>query len=556
MGTSTKKTSRIGQYLSLHKKKLYLLTFVLIFFIGFILRTYHLSSLPPALNRDETALGYNAYSLLMTGKDEHGKFFPLSLQSFGDWKLPGYSVTDIPFIAFFGLNEFAVRLPSSVAGSLSVILIYFIAKFIFNKKAISILSSFFFALSPWNIYFSRAAYEVNLGLFFFLTGLVFLLWYGESEKKAWKLLVSGVFFILPLFTYHAFILFTPLFIFPLLYLYRKKIPHKTAVFFGIIVFIFCVLGYANISVSGLNKISTLSVFSNKDIIYDRAEKLRGDSSVDNPVISHILYNKYFAGSYQVAQNYLATFSPSFLFDKGGQKTVHNLGYFGNLYVFDILLLGAGLFFLIRYKDSSMSILGLWLLVAPLPSALTLDPQNSTRFYPILPAFILIMSYGAYHLYLLLNKTRLGPVCILGLAGIFLFNVVLFLDGYFVHMNAQRARFWDYGYKQSVQLSQQYPTFQTVMRGPENFPYIYFLFYNKYDPNRFRKEVSYYPLTKEGFLYVKEFGKYSFPYAINYNAMQSGTLSINNYVQRNSTDHPIHTINLPSNEPIFIYEVKE
>ena len=282
----------------------------------------------------------------------------------------------------------------------------------------------------------------------------------------------------------------------------------------------------------------------------------GDGSVDNLFIAHILYNKYFAGSYQIAQNYVSTFSPAFLFDKGGEKTVHNLGYFGNLYIFDVILLCAGLFFLISRRDPALAIIGLWLLVAPLPSALTLDPQNSTRFYPILPAFIFLSSYGAYYLYVLLTQNRLRSILLVGLTGLFLFNVLLFMDGYFVHMSIQRARFWDYGYKQSVQLSQQYPTFQAVMRGPENFPYIYFLFYNKYDSQRFRKEVSYYPPTKEGFLYVKSFGKFSFPPTINYSDLHSRTLYIDNYVQRNSTDHPIHTINLPSNEPIFIYEIKQ
>lgn len=556
MGTSAKNTSLISRYSKGHKKNLYLFTAVIIFFIGFTLRTYHLGSLPPGLNRDETALGYNAYSLLTTGRDEHGQFLPLSLESFGDWKLSGYPFTDIPFIATLGLNEFAVRLPSALAGSLSVILIFFIAEFIFKKRVISLLASFFFAFSPWNMFFSRAAYEVNLGLFFFLTGLVFLLWYTESEKSSWKLFVSGIFFTLPLFTYHAFILFSPLFILPLLYLYRKKIPLKTAIFFGIAILIFSVLGYVNISVSGLNKISTLSVFSNKGIIYDRAEKLRGDGSVDNPIIAHTLYNKYFAGSYQIAQNYLATFSPAFLFDKGGEKTVHNLGYFGNLYIFDAVLLSAGLFFLISRRDPALAIISLWLVVAPLPSALTLDPQNSTRLYPILPAFILLSSYGAYHLYALLTQNRLRTILFTCLVGLFLFNVMLFMNGYFVHMAVQRARFWDFGYKQSVQLSQWYPTLKTVMRGPENFPYIYFLFYNQYDANRFRKEVSYYPKTKEGFLYVKSFGKFSFPQTINYSGLQSGTLYIDNYVQRNSTDHPVDTINLPSNEPIFIYEIKK
>ncbi|HSW75705.1 MAG TPA: hypothetical protein VLG50_01565, partial [Candidatus Saccharimonadales bacterium] len=72
---------------------------LVILFAAAFLRLYQLSSIPGSLNQDEAAIGYNAYSILKTGADEHGKFLPLSLQSFGDWKLPVYEYIDIPFIA-------------------------------------------------------------------------------------------------------------------------------------------------------------------------------------------------------------------------------------------------------------------------------------------------------------------------------------------------------------------------------------------------------------------------------------------------------------------------
>lgn len=38
-----------------------------------VLRFWNLGSIPPHLRNDEASFGYNAYSILTTGKDEHGE---------------------------------------------------------------------------------------------------------------------------------------------------------------------------------------------------------------------------------------------------------------------------------------------------------------------------------------------------------------------------------------------------------------------------------------------------------------------------------------------------
>ncbi|MFZ5845558.1 MAG: glycosyl transferase, partial [Patescibacteria group bacterium] len=103
-------------------KKLQLIILTLILIIAATLRLYRLSVIPPGVNRDEASIGYTAYSLLKTGRDEYGRFLPLSFQSFGDWKLPLYIYTTTLFVKIFGLSELAVRLPSAIAGILTVLL--------------------------------------------------------------------------------------------------------------------------------------------------------------------------------------------------------------------------------------------------------------------------------------------------------------------------------------------------------------------------------------------------------------------------------------------------
>lgn len=56
-------------------KRIFLLLF-LVLLIGALFRLYKLVSVPVALHGDELGIGYNAYSLLLTGKDEYGKLLP------------------------------------------------------------------------------------------------------------------------------------------------------------------------------------------------------------------------------------------------------------------------------------------------------------------------------------------------------------------------------------------------------------------------------------------------------------------------------------------------
>ena len=124
------------------------LTFFLLFFIfvlGFLLRFYRLNEYP-ALNADEAALGYNAYSLLKTGHDEWGVAFPAIFRAFGDYKLPGYVYLAVPAVKLFGLTVPGVRLPSALAGTMLIFVTYLLARAFFSDTRISLLASFLVAV--------------------------------------------------------------------------------------------------------------------------------------------------------------------------------------------------------------------------------------------------------------------------------------------------------------------------------------------------------------------------------------------------------------------------
>jgi len=526
---------------------------LLITILAFCLRVYKLDTIPNSLNPDEAALGYTSYSLLRTLADEHGKFLPLTLQSFGDWKLPLYSYAGIIPVALFGLNEFSTRFVSTISGVIGVLLIYFISLIVFNKKHIALISALLFCLSPWSIYFSRGAFEVNLSTTIFLGGLLaFIKSVNRSKKNEKLLIISLILFGLTLFTQHNYIAFSPLFVLSLVIIFRKRIEWNGRIFAAI--GLFCLLiaiSYVATAMGGSNKISTLLILNDKNVLYNRVEKLRGDKAPKNQLLERILHTKYPGAFYQIGQNYINSFSPIFLFNKGGENLAHNLGDFGNFYLFDTILLFVGFSGLFWNKEKSLPLLLAWFFIAPIPSSVTRDAPTSTRLFTIMPLFILIASYGAYQILSFLKKRTIKNYIAKGaLTLLFFINVLYFLDIYFVHLNTQKVRFWRYGYREAVRLTQNYPKHSVVMRAPENFPYIYFLFYEKYDPLKFIKEVVYYPSTSEGFYYVKSFGRYRFVESIDYLSVEENTI----YIDDTRLDDKKNSIFLPSGEPILGYYI--
>src|SRR5882724_2954061 len=110
-------------------KKILLLIIII---LAFVLRFYHLNSYP-AFNADEASNGYDAYSLLQTGKDQHGNSWPIDFQSFNDYKPGLYVYLTMPFVSILGLNEWAVRLPNAILSVASVYIVYLLVKELFGK---------------------------------------------------------------------------------------------------------------------------------------------------------------------------------------------------------------------------------------------------------------------------------------------------------------------------------------------------------------------------------------------------------------------------------------
>ena len=183
-------------------KRTLIILLALFLLISLVFHLYKINQVPPCLNADEAAHGYNAYSILKTGRDEYGNFLPLRFRSFEDYKLPLYVYLSVPFIKIFGLNDFSIRFLNLIIGILLVPLMYLVVKEIFNDQKIALIASFLTSVSPWIYILSRHAHEGALCAFFTLLSIYFLIKFNK-KLRFFDFLLTNASLLLAIFSYHT-----------------------------------------------------------------------------------------------------------------------------------------------------------------------------------------------------------------------------------------------------------------------------------------------------------------------------------------------------------------
>ncbi len=157
---------------------------ILILALASFLRFYKLESIPAGLHADGASQGYNAFSLLNTGKDRYGQSWPILFRAFGYYQPPLYTyLTTIP-VAFLGNSQFSAHFISALSGFVLVVITYLLVLILFSEKkeryVLALISSLTVAIAPWSVFFSRLAVEANLGLLLFVISLLLFVY---SLKK-------------------------------------------------------------------------------------------------------------------------------------------------------------------------------------------------------------------------------------------------------------------------------------------------------------------------------------------------------------------------------------
>jgi 4-amino-4-deoxy-L-arabinose transferase-like glycosyltransferase len=484
---------------------------IIILVVALMVRLWNLGNVPPSLTPDEAALGYNAYSILKTGRDEYGKLLPIVFKSFGDYKPGLYIYTTVPFVAIFGLNEWTVRLPSALAGVISVLLIYLIVKEFrtqnllqYEKWKIENLAALTAAISPWLIYFSRGAWEANLSLTLTLAGIYFFL---RSFKSSKYILHFSLFFALTLIAYQGAKLSTLLVIMILGTVFWKEClrllrnDQKTSILsfgIGLVIISPIIFSFFN---GQTGRLDVFSIFSYpRPVSYTQQILNEGNERIGG--ISYVLYHsESFNFVRGIAGRWFNHFSGKFLFFEGDyQNPRHSAPNSGMMLLFDIFLLPLGIIYLMRsnkFGSHFKQFIFLWLILSPLPAILTRDQVQSVRALNMSVPLIILSSLGLYYLLSFFRRSIIPIPFYMLIFVSYLLSFVYFFDSYYIHLPVHNAKYWNFGYKQMaeevIKIKDNYQ--KVIVQQSYDQPYIYFLFYGSkldpqnYNPVKYQKEAN-------------------------------------------------------------------
>lgn len=459
--------------------------------LGLFLRFANLADNPPSLNWDEVAFAYNAHSIIETGKDEFGKRYPLYFRSLEDYKLPVYVYMSAVSESVFGYGNFAVRFPSALFGSLTVLLVLVLAYILSKNIYVSLLSSFIFAIMPWHVQFSRMAAESTVGLFFFLLGLILFI---LGVTKRWLIPISIIFLFISSYTYLSFRFIVPILLIILIFYFRKYVIRKSLSFYLTLILIVLFSSilivdiYAHRSANrstGLAAVNNLTFQHHEDI-----SELVQDGKLGINIPRRVFHDSHLMSSIHIyANGYLSIFSPTYLFFNLQQSRHYTPGL-GLLYVWMLPFLLIGLFNMGKQKNLRIILISL-ILIAPIPTAYAFDNPNAIRTILLAVPFSIATAFGLFYVWKLLRaKYDLASIIYL----VVMVFIVLFFLFYFYHQNSihlpnSRSSDWQYGRKEMTEyLFENKDQYENVIVSTElEWPNIFYLYYLKYDPSKYLSE---------------------------------------------------------------------
>ncbi|KKU92431.1 MAG: hypothetical protein UY21_C0001G0054 [Microgenomates group bacterium GW2011_GWA1_48_10] len=483
--------------------KLLLISIVL---LAAILRLYRLANAPPSLYWDEASIGYNAYSIAQTLRDEHGEFLPLTrFIAFGDYKPPGYIYAAALSVKLFGPTEFVVRLPSAAAGTLLVLVSFYLARMLTGNAKLGLVTAALLAVSPWALQFSRGAFEANLATLFSSAGLYFFVRTIRTKTLA-SGISSAVFFALSLYTFNSHRVFVPAVIGALGLIYFREIWRSRGQW---LVFLLALLLLLAPLIPHLLSREGQLRFYEVTWLNDLApiELSNSRTAVDgNTWWSGLIHNRRIIFSQEFLKHYTDHFRAEFLFFSGDVNPRLSIQTVGEMYWLDLPLLLIGVFILVKKRRRAALVLLAWVVLSPVPAATARETPHALRILHILPSLQIVAAFGLLTFWKLdsFKKIRLLLVPIYGLF------IIMYLHDYYVHYPKFYSSDWQYGYKEMVgfvsSLQDKYDHISVT--DTLGRPYIYLLFYQKYPPEKYwaNRQVR---RDWYGFWYVDGFDKYTF-----------------------------------------------
>ncbi|MCA9373247.1 glycosyltransferase family 39 protein [Candidatus Woesebacteria bacterium] len=508
------------KYLARHSRTLIVLSLTGIFLLSLFLRTFQLNSVVPILNRDEAALGYNAYLLAETGKDEWGVRWPISPRSFGDSKLIGYPTLLVGLFTFLPQEDWVVRLPAVLAGSLLPIAFFFLSRKLKISKKFALAGSLLLSVTPVFIHFSRFGYEAVVALLYITVALVILLGALQQTKiRVGRLLLLSVLLFLSLITYNSPLILIPLLaLLPWIFIGQKKPLQLLSISLATII---PWIGALVLLWPMLSQKSGISIFTDQTFI--QAYPLYREHF--SGIWQTVLGNRYLFLAEAMIARTLQSFSPTFLVLSGGTHPWHALVGHAHLswlsYTTALLGIVAIVTEVVQKSRSTKQhfsrnwlLILILLLVSLIPASITVDAPHATRS---LLFFVLLLLFSTWFLeFLYLQITRVTKNLIL--ANFYLgFSILAILisgmcyfQAYFNMYPHQAVVAYQAGLPQVLNdLDDTYPDQAVAVLDPGGYTYILVAWYEKMSPAYFFATVKKQLPNSIGLQYGEQVGRFHF-----------------------------------------------
>jgi 4-amino-4-deoxy-L-arabinose transferase-like glycosyltransferase len=161
------------------------LPWLLLLIVAFGLFAWQIQTNPPGYYLDEASISFNAYSISLDGRDEHGVAWPLFFQT---WDAsvavnPTYVYLLAVVFKLFGPSIIAARLLSVVVGFAGAIVLGLLARRMTGSRTVGWFIAGSALVTPWLFEASRLVFEV--ALFPLVLACFLLVLHRAHRKQAW-----------------------------------------------------------------------------------------------------------------------------------------------------------------------------------------------------------------------------------------------------------------------------------------------------------------------------------------------------------------------------------
>lgn len=346
-----------------------IIVLVVFYIFSWFLLTFRITDVPPGINGDEAAMGYNAALVDRTAYDQSGRFLPIfiSAQNLTDWKQPITFYSTVLAFKIFGPSYFLLRAVSIIFILISSLIIFLLLKQILGL-VYGLVGLLLFITIP------SVMIQAHLGLENIAPVMLVSLWilmmanYHESLNV--KFLYLGAIFLgLSLFSYPGMRLIVPVYaaISLLFILFIQKSAKKSLqpIFYFILI----------LAIFPIFMLSIKNIYPGAILAYNRPHTVSSYQEFFLPIIS--------------------SFDLSFLFLKGDLTPYHSTGKHGVFLLASLPLFVLGLYKIALKKNPFFYLILAGFFMTPILFGLVGSGaiHRGSRILAFLPFYVVIVTLG-------------------------------------------------------------------------------------------------------------------------------------------------------------------